>query len=80
MSFTDVQEVLRSLLYIKGEIVVTQLQKTLIDLVIKKTTFMKVFVRIRLIDRGSELNELEIITSNRYGQSKSNFNFDDIND
>lgn len=41
---------------------------------------MKAFVRMRLIDRGSELNELEIITSNRYGQTKANFNLDDIND
>ena len=67
MTFTEVQEQLRSLLYIKGEIVVTQQPKTNIDLVLKKTTFMKAFVRMRLIDRGSELNELEIITSNRYG-------------
>jgi len=41
---------------------------------------MKAFVHMRLIDRGGELNELEIITSNRYGQTKANFNLDDIND
>jgi hypothetical protein len=80
LTFREVEEQLKSLLYIKGEVVVTHTQKTHVELIIKKTLLMKALVRMRLIDRGSEQNEFEIITSNRYGQTKANFNLDDVND
>lgn len=41
---------------------------------------MKVFNRTRLLDRGSEINEFEIIIGNKYGNSKHSFTIDDIND
>jgi hypothetical protein len=54
MTFPEVQEQLQSLLYIKGEIVVTQLHKTHVDLILKKTILIKAFIRMRLIERGTE--------------------------
>ena len=81
MTFQDVEDQLRSLLYIKGEIVVTaQQQRTTVELIVKKTHLMKGYLRMRLIDRGAEQNEFEIITSNKYGTAKANFNLDDLND
>lgn len=80
MSFQEVEDQLRSLLYIKGEIVVTALKKTTVELIMKRTIVMKAYLRMRLIDRGAEANEFEIITNNKYGTTKTNFNLDDLND
>lgn len=41
---------------------------------------MKVYIRSRLLDKGAEINEFEIMIGNRYGSSKHSFNLDEIND
>jgi hypothetical protein len=67
-------------MYLKGELVVHQGQKTDIYLVIKRAIFLKVFVRSRLFDRGSEINEFETLVVNKYGAGKHSFTLDDINE
>ncbi len=67
-------------MYLKGELVVQQGQKTDIYLVIKRAIFLKVFVRARLFDRGSEINEFETLIINKYGAGKHSFTLDDINE
>ncbi len=67
-------------MYLKGELVVQQGQKTDIYLVIKRAIFLKVFVRSRLFDRGSEINEFETLVVNKYGAGKHSFTLDDINE
>ena len=41
---------------------------------------MKVFMRMRLLNRGVENNEFELMIGKKYGGSKHSFNLDDIND
>lgn len=67
-------------MYIKGELVVHQGQKTDIYLVFKRAIFLKVFVRSRLLDRGNEINEFETMIINKYGAGKHSFTLEDINE
>jgi hypothetical protein len=39
-----------------------------------------VFVRARLFDSGSEINEFETLIINKYGAGKHSFTLDDINE
>jgi hypothetical protein len=41
---------------------------------------MKVFIRMRLLDRGAEINDFELVVSTKYGSNKHSFTLDNIND
>lgn len=74
------EDYLKCLMYIKGELVVSQGQKTDIYLVFKRAIFLKVFLRSRLLDRGNEINEFETMIINKYGAGKHSFTLEDINE
>jgi hypothetical protein len=41
---------------------------------------LKLFMRAKLLDSGSEVNEFETIILNKYGTGKHSFTLDDINE
>lgn len=57
MSYNEVEDALKSLIYLKGEIVVLQstTHVTKIDIVMKKQILFKVFNKMLLLDRGTDL-------------------------
>jgi hypothetical protein len=82
MSYSEVEDALKSLIYLKGEIVVLQsvTHVTKIDIVMKKQILFKVFHKMHLLERGADVSLFEIIIGNKYGSSKHSFNLDDLND